>query len=382
MKIDGHAPGVTGKQLQAYCGAGISSDHECTTLEEAREKLRAGMYIFIREGSTARNMEALLPLVTPDSASRFLLVSDDRHPDDLLNHGHLDFILKEAVQLGLDPVTALRMVTINPSIYFNLRMRGAIAPGYLADLVVLDNLTDFNCYRVYKNGIPVAEKGQELKQHFTSSHHLVNEHPTTSTININWQKVDFCIPAQPGKIRTIDCVPGQIITKASKLTPTITANEAVADPDRDLLKIAVIERHQATGNMGVGFVRGFGITEGAIASTVAHDSHNLIVVGTSDSFMLKAARMAAENGGGIAIVNHQEQLALPLPVAGLMSVESLAEITTTLDELKKLCRRMKMTPDNPFMLLSFLALPVIPSLKITDKGLVDTDSFQLVPLWT
>ena len=381
MTIDGHAPAVTGKELQAYCGAGISSDHECTTLEEAREKLRAGMYIFIREGSTARNLEALLPLVTPGSTSRFLLVSDDRHPDDLLTHGHLDHILRKAIQLGLDPVTALKMVTINPAIRFNLKMRGAIAPGYLADLVILDNLTDFNAHRVYKNGIAVAEKGQPVKQHFNSSRDMAGEHPSPSSIHIDWQKVDFRIPARQGKIRTIDCVKDQIITATSELTPTITGNEAVADPNRDLLKIAVIERHKATGNMAAGFVRGFGLREGAMASTVAHDSHNLIVVGTSDEFMFKAARMAAENEGGIALVNSQEQLALPLPVAGLMSTESLPEITYTLHELNKLCKRMNLTPDNPFMLLSFLALPVIPSLKITDKGLVDTNTFQLVPLW-
>jgi len=379
MSIDGHAPGVSGKQLQAYCGAGISSDHECTTLEEAREKLQAGMYIFIREGSTAKNLEALLPLITPASAPRFLLVSDDRHPDDLSSRGHLDHILQRAVALGLDPVTALKMVTINPTVRFDLKMRGAIAPGYLADLVVLTDLVAFTPHQVYKRGMLVAEKGQPVKQYFTQPQER-SEH-TISSIHIDWQAVDFRIPARQGKIRVIDCIEEQILTGTSELVPTIVDNEAVADPSRDLLKIAVIERHKATGNMTTGFVKGFGMREGAIASTVAHDSHNLIVVGTSDNLMLAATRLVADSGGGIALLNHTEKIVLPLPVAGLMSTESLQEITATLLRLRDLADTMQIQPENPFMLLSFLALPVIPSLKITDKSLVDVNTFQPVSLW-
>lgn len=379
MCIDGHAPGISGKQLQAYCGAGISSDHECTTLEEAREKLQAGMYIFIREGSTAKNLEALLPLITPDSAPRFLLVSDDRHPDDLLALGHLDHILQRAVVLGLNPVTALKMVTINPAVRFDLKMRGAIAPGYLADLVVLTDLVHFTPHQVYKHGMLVAERGQPVKQYF----HQPQERPehTASSIHIDWQAVDFRISARQGKIRVIECIEGQILTGTSELVPTIIDNEAVADPGRDLLKIAVIERHKATGNMTTGFVRGFGMAEGAMASTVAHDSHNLIVVGTSDELMLAAAHLVADSGGGIALLNHTEKIVLPLPVAGLMSTDSLQEITATLLRLRVLADTMQIQPENPFMLLSFLALPVIPSLKITDKSLVDVNTFQPVSLW-
>jgi len=378
MCIDGHAPGVSGKQLQAYCGTGISSDHECTTLEEAREKLQSGMYIFIREGSTAKNLEALLPLVTPASASRFLLVSDDRHPDDLLTQGHLDHILQRAVALGLDPITALQMVTINPAVRFNLNMRGAIAPGYLADLVVLTDLAVFTPHQVYKGGILVAEKAQPFKDYFQAQE---DSRQTVSSIHIDWQNVDFRIPARQGKIRVIDCIEKQILTDTIELVPKIINSEVVADPERDLLKIAVIERHKATGNLTTGFVRGFGMTEGAIASTVAHDSHNLVIVGSSDELMLAAAHLVAESGGGIALLNHAKKIVLPLPVAGLMSPDSLQKITAALRSLKGLAESMQMKPENPFMLLSFLALPVIPSLKITDKSLVDVNMFQPVSLW-
>ena len=380
LVIDGHAPGVTGKQLQAYCGAGISSDHECTTLEEAREKLRAGMYIFIREGSTAKNLEALLPLITPESAQWFLLVSDDRHPDDLMAQGHLDHILRQAVALGLDPITALKMVTINPAIRFDLKMRGALAPGYLADAVVVDDLSAFTVHQVYKDGRLVAQDGRTIDQHFSPMQTVQDVSPTGS-VHINWSAVDFRIPARNGKIRVIECVEEQIITGMVELMPTISKNEAVADPARDLLKIAVIERHRASGNMTNGFVRGFGLREGAMASTVAHDSHNLIVVGTSDELMLAAARLVAENDGGIALLDHNNSLVLPLPVGGLMSTDSLQEVVETLLGLKKLADTMNIQIKNPFMLLSFLALPVIPTLKITDKGLVDVIAFQTVPLW-
>lgn len=378
MVIDGHAPGLIGKQLQAYCGAGISSDHECTTLEEAREKLRAGMYIFIREGSTAKNLEALLPLVTPITARRFLLVSDDRHPDDLLLEGHLDHILRRAVSLGLDPIIALQMVTINPALRFDLKMRGAIAPGYLADLIVLDNLVDFTPYQVYKAGKLVAENGQ-----ITTPAHSPKPAKTEKacTINIDWQRVDFRVPAQKGLIRVIDCIEDQIVTGTSEIEPTIINGYTVADPSRDLLKIAVIERHQASGNMTNGLVRGFGIKQGAIASTVAHDSHNLIIVGTSDDLMLAAAHLIADNGGGIAIVDHDKSIVLPLPVAGLMSTAPPDSVAAMLRDMKRLAKQIGVRGTNPFMLLSFLALPVIPSLKITDKGLVDVDAFKIVPLY-
>ncbi len=381
MVIDGHAPGVAGKELQAYCAAGISSDHECTTIEEAREKLRAGMYIFIREGSTAKNLEALLPLVTPATCDRFLLVSDDRHPDDLISQGHLDAILRQAVALGLDAIHALRMVTINPAERFNLTMRGAIAPGYLADLVVLSDLTNFRIEQVYKKGHLVSEQKRPIKPQpagiCTDNNRLMH------SVRIDWQKVDFRIPAhgRKKKIRVIDCIEDQIVTSMSEIEPTIADGYAIADPTRDLLKISVIERHHASGNMTNGFVRGFGFTNGAIASTVAHDSHNLIVVGTDDDLMLAAARLVADNDGGLSLVCGEGNLVLPLPIAGLMSDQPSAVVADRLASINMMARRMGVKIANPFMLLSFLALPVIPTLKITDKGLVDVTKFAFTPLW-
>ena len=382
MVIDGHAPGVGEKDLQAYCAAGISSDHECTTIEEAREKLRAGMYIFIREGSTAKNLEALLPLVTPATCDRFLLVSDDRHPDDLITQGHLNAILRRATALGLDALYALRMVTINPAERFNLKMRGAIAPGYLADLVVLSDLTDFRVEQVYKKGHLVAKQERTIPPQPTSTS-ADTDNGLMQSVHIDWQKVDFRIPThgQKKRIRVIDCIEGQIITGMSEIRPTVVNGYAVADPTRDLLKIAVIERHHAGGNMTNGFVRGFGFDNGAIASTVAHDSHNLIVVGTNDELMLAAARLVADNRGGLSLVHGNESLVLPLPIAGLMSDQAPAVVADQLASINRMARQMGSKVENPYMLLSFLALPVIPTLKITDKGLVDVTGFAFTSLW-
>ncbi len=382
MVIDGHAPGVTDSELQAYCAAGISSDHECTTLEEAREKLRAGMYIFIREGSTAKNLEALLPLVSPANCHRFLLVSDDRHPDDLLTRGHLDAILRKAVALGLDAIQALRMVTINPALRFDLKMRGAIAPGYLADLVVLTDLTDFMVEQVYKNGQLVSMNQGSAQMKSATTKTGADILPGQS-VQVDWHRVDFRIPVhgQKKKIRVIDCIEDQIVTSMREVEPTVADGYAIADPERDLLKIAVIERHHATGNMTNGFVRGFGFTNGAIASTVAHDSHNLIVVGTDDDLMYAAARLVADNGGGLSLVCEDGNLTLPLPIAGLMSDQPAAIVADQLAAINAMARQMGVKVKNPYMLLSFLALPVIPALKITDKGLVDVTQFTTVPLW-
>ncbi len=382
MVIDGHAPGVGGSDLQAYCAAAISSDHECTALEEAREKLRAGMYIFIREGSTAKNLEALLPLVTAATCRRFLLVSDDRHPDDLVDKGHLDAILRKAVTLGLDPISALQMVTINPAERFGLTMRGAVAPGYMADLVVLDNLNKFTIDRVYKNGRPVYQDGRCLD--FDAKRFAVaGVDKGDNSVHIDWSKVDFRIPVhqKKKKIRVITCIEDQIVTNMDEVEPAITDGYAVADPDRDLLKISVIERHHAGGGMSNGFVRGFGFSNGAIASTVAHDSHNLVIVGSSDNYMLTAARLIAEAGGGICVVTDNGSHILPLPVAGLMSNQASVDVAQQLTLINEKAKTMGVRITNPFMLLSFLALPVIPTLKITDRGLVNVLDFKIVSLW-
>ena len=377
MVIDGHAPGLRGLDLQAYCAAGISSDHECTDLEEAREKLAAGMYIFIREGSTAKNMEALLPLVTPATSRRFVLVTDDRHVGDLLAEGHLDHILRRAVSLGLDPVTAVQMVTINPAERFGLRMRGAIAPGYLADLVVVRDLSSFTISKVYKHGRPVKEPCQNRNN---QPGHAASP---TSSMHIDWDKVDFRLPARTGEnlIRVIGCVEHQIVTTAEQAVARVEKGLLVADPKRDLLKIAVIERHRASGNVGLGFVRGFGLKNGAIASTIAHDSHNLLVVGTDDALMERVARLLDRAGGGIALVTPDSELVLPLPIGGLMSDEQPEQIAAAVSEINTAAASAGIVVHNPFMLLSFLALPVIPSLKITDQGLIDVESFATVSLW-
>jgi len=379
LVADGHAPGLTGPELQAYCTAGVDSDHECTTLEEAREKLRAGMYIFIREGSTARNLEALLPLVRPETAHRFLLVSDDRHPHDLLRHGHLDAILRKAVRLGMDPITALRLVTLNPAQRFGLHGRGAVAPGYLADLVVFDDLSRFTAERVFKNGREVASELQPTERFFPGAEER-NE-ARENTIHIDRERIDFSIPARDGHIRVIDCQDDLLLTNEALLKPTVRQDLAVADPDRDLLKIAVIERHRASGRMGKGFVRGFGLKTGALASTVAHDSHNLIVLGTEDRFMEEAVRLVTQSGGGLALFTPGRTVTLPLPLAGLMSDMDLKEVSDRLDALDALARDAGIRISHPFMLLSFLALPVIPHLKITDYGLINVDRFTPVELW-
>ncbi len=380
--IDGHAPGLSGRDLQAYCAAGIGSDHECTTLAEAREKLRAGMYIYLREGSTARNLEALLPLVTPATARRCLLVSDDLHPDDILNDGHLDRILRRAVSLGLDPVTALQMVTINPARRFGLSWQGAIAPGYLADLVVLaGDLADFDVCRVFKNGVQVAADGR-LDASIAAAPLAGGTPGPHRGLRIDWNGIDLGVPARSGRIRVIGCIEHQIVTRKLRVEPSVEGGMVVADPDRDLLKIAVIERHHATGRTGVGFIHGFGLSRGALASTVAHDSHNLIVVGASDRAMLRAARELDRMGGGLAVCDEDRVLsALPLPVAGLMSDRPARDVCRDLEKIRAAVAALGCRSDNPFMLLSFLALPVIPELKITDRGLVDVNRFEHVSLW-
>ena len=380
--VDGHAPGLAGSGLQAYCAAGISSDHECTTLAEAEEKLRAGMYIYIREGSTARNLEALLPLVTPATARRCLLVSDDLHPDDILQQGHLDRILRRAVSLGLDPVTALQMVTINGARRFGLTWQGAVAPGYLADLVVLDDLEKFQVRRVFKTGNQVAADGGLDAEFAASLPAGDSTGDLRSSLHIDWNGVDLVVPARSGKIRVIGCIEGQIVTEQLLLEPLIADGVVVADPARDLLKIAVIERHHATGRTGVGFVQGLGLERGALASTVAHDSHNMVVVGASDRAMLRAARELERIGGGLAVSDENRTIAsLALPVAGLMTDASAVEVCRGLEKIRSAAAALGCRTGNPFMLLSFLALPVIPELKITDQGLVDVNRFGHVSLW-
>lgn len=380
--IDGHAPGLSGKGLQAYCAIGISSDHECTTYEEGLEKLRCGMYLYIREGSTAKNLEALISLINPATASRCLFVSDDLHPGDLLQHGHLNALLKKAVRLGLDPVTAIQLVTINPANRFGLEDLGAIAPGYRANFVIFENLIDFQVKFVFIDGILTAENGQLKKKAAKNDRQATIPSEITNSIHVKWSDVNFSVPVQGNKVKVIQLVPDQLITKKNLLKPTIKNNFAVADPSRDLLKIAVIERHNASGQMQVGFVQGFGLKRGAIASTLAHDSHNIIIVGANDDDMLLAAQKVAEIKGGLILIDQKNIVAsLSLPIAGLMAQGSVQEVAEKMSLLQEKVALSGCSLNNPFMALSFLALPVIPELKITDKGLIDVNGFCFTSLW-
>lgn len=376
LPIDGHAPGLTGRDLDAYIAAGVESDHECVAREEAVEKLRKGMYIYIREGSTARNLEELLPIVDAATARRCIFVDDDRQPGDLLEEGHMDFILRKAIGLGLDPVTAVRMVTLNTARRFGLRDRGGVMPGWQADLVVMEDLEGCKVLQVYKRGKKVAEDGRFLQD-------VKPGPPAPGAMDIAWDKIPGIeVRATGKKMSIIGVVPDQIITTHLEQAPKVEGGMAVPDVDRDLLKICVFERHRGTGNVGVGFIKGFGLREGALASTVAHDSHNLMVVGTSDEEILAAARMVERMGGGQAVVRDGEALAqLPLDVAGLMSTLSLEEVGDRVLKLREAARRSGCALSDPFMTLSFMALPVIPELKMTDKGLFDVGTFSHVPLF-
>ncbi len=376
--VNGHAPGLTGEGLMAYFGAGIGSDHESTTLEEAQEKLRLGMRVMIREGSQARNLAELLPLVTPVTGRRCLLVSDDKEPHELVAHGHLDALLRRAVSMGLSPHLAVQLVTLNVAEAFGLRDRGAVAPGYLADLVVVDNLREFTPLLVFKAGRLVAEEGKLLREIPRR-----REPGTLNTVRIPPLSTEnLRISADRTRsVRVIGLVPGQITTRRLVLEATVVDGEVRADPARDILKLVVVERHGRNGNIGLGLVQGFGLRQGALASSVAHDSHNLIAVGVEDRDLLTALEHVASMGGGLAVAARGEILAsLSLPVAGLMSEEKPGDVAAALERLLlNACDLGCMAP-NPFAALSFLALPVIPEIRLTDRGLVDVGKGEFLSL--
>jgi adenine deaminase len=375
--IDGHAPGLSGLLLNAYVAAGIRSDHECTTVEEAREKLRLGMTIFIREATTAHNLDALLAVITPATSARICWCTDDRQPADLLDQGGIDYLVRRAIRQGIDPVTAIQIATINPASYYGLHDRGAIAPGRRADLVVLDNLRNVTTNMVLRGGAVVAQDGKLLP--FDKPQREVR---VRGSMNVNWDKVSFRVEAQGHRARVIGVIPDQIVTEHLIEELTIENGEAVQDPGLDLLKIAVIDRHGNTGAYTVGFVKGIGLRQGAIASSIAHDHHNLVVVGADDASMMTAARAVAKTGGGLSVAQKQTVLAqVPLPIAGLMSDQSIETVRTQMDEVLNAAHNLGATLHDPFMAMSFLALAVIPELKITDQGLVDVTRFQKVPLF-
>jgi len=375
--LDGHAPSVSGKALQAYVTAGIGSDHESTTVEEALEKLRLGLTLFIREGTTTRNLRPLLPVVTPENHHRICFCTDDRQPDSLLNEGSIDYMVRVAIQAGIDPIMAIRMGTINTANYFRLYRHGAIAPGRYADLVVFSDLYDLRAEMVFRAGTLAARDGVVVHERTP-----LRKIDIRSSVNVRPDRLDFSIPAQGDKVRVIESVGDQVVTGSRIMPARIVDGEAVADPDRDLLKIAVVERHRATGNMGKGFITGFGLKRGAIAGTVAHDHHNLIVIGADDRSMRRAVLEVIHMGGGLAAVDENEVLArLPLPVAGLMSEEPIETVKRDYDALIAAAHQLGSTMPDPFMTMSFMALEVIPKLKLTDIGLVDVETFEVVSLF-
>jgi adenine deaminase len=380
-RIDGHAPLLSGKLLNAYLTAGIRSDHECTTLKEAKEKLANGMWIMIREGSTARNLRDLLPLVSPRNSRHLLFVTDDRHPKELLEEGHINSIVRQAIRWGTDPILAIQMATLNASEYFRLDDLGAIAPGYRADLITFDHLGKFQIRKVFKDGVLVAEDGEVVSRPIGVS--SLSKKGVQSSVRIKDIKSGaFVIRSNQLLAKVIQLIPDQIVTK--KVIKKIVLKDGVALPNmkEDILKIAVMERHRATGNVGTGFVQGFGLKRGAIGSSVAHDSHNLVIVGTADEDMLKAAMTIRKMGGGLAVVSEGKVLAsLPLPIAGLMTDAPVSRVHLQMEALHRAAKSLGCKLPDPFMTLSFISLPVIPELKITDKGLVDVNQFEIVPLF-
>jgi len=376
--VDGHAPSLTGRDLQAYVSAGIRSDHETFDLQVGREKVASGMTLMIREGTSAKNLEELLPLVTAENSSRFCLVSDDLHPRDILRRGHMDFIIRKAIRLGLNPITAVRLATINPATYFGLRHRGAVAAGYHADLVVLENLDRFSVKRVYKDGVLVAEEGR-----LCGSQRRMRRVPTARAFNIPaLDPRDFRIPAGSGNAKVISLVPGQIVTHASYVPLPSENGYVKSDTEADILKIAVVERHTGSGRIGKGMVKGFGLKRGALASSVAHDSHNVIAVGVDDRDLCRAVHEVRDMGGGMAAVTAEQVLGrAPLEVGGLMSTAPIGTLVGQLEDLDRAAALLGCAVADPYMIMSFLALPVIPELKLTDKGLVDVNRFELVPLF-
>jgi adenine deaminase len=375
--VDGHAPGVTGPALDAYAAAGIRSDHESTTWEEALEKRRRGIWVLLREASNARNLTALLELVRRHGPEFCAFCTDDREPDMLLREGHIDAMCRQAVAAGIPAEDVLLMATVHPARCHGLDELGAIAPGYHADLVLLDDLESFRASVVIAGGAVAARDGVALP--FTAPAVPDAVRDTVRAAALPPDAFDL----GPGgeRVRVIEIVRGQLITRAVEETPPLLDGRIVCDPERDLAKLAVVERHHATGRIGVGLVRGFGLRSGAFASTVAHDAHNIVVAGVDDASMAACVARLVALGGGIAVADAGEVRGdLALPVAGLLAEDPAEAVVERLDALVALLRAQGVEGDAPFMTLSFLALSVIPELKLTDRGLVDVVAARVVPL--
>ncbi len=372
--IDGHAPGLSGKELNAYIAAGILSDHESTTLEEGQEKLEKGMYLMIREGSSEKNLDALLPLVTDNTYKRCFFVVDDRSCSDLLHEGDIDWVVRKAIGRGLDPIRALQMATINTAEHFRLYDRGAIAPGYLANLITITDLSKLEIDMVFHRGKLVARQAKSLFSLPDTTSEL------THTVHIKPLTTESFRLTTTGETHpVIEIIPGQIVTK-KKVERVKTVDGAIMpDTEKDISKLAVVERHKASGNIGLGLVKGFGLKQGALASSVAHDSHNIVAVGTNDSDILKAVEEISRLQGGLVVCAQGKILAfLPLPVAGLLSLDPLEAVAAQFETIEEAAASLGNLPPAPFSILSFLALPVIPELRLTDLGLVDVTRFKLI----
>jgi len=365
--IDGHAPGLSGENLQKYAAHGIGTEHECTTKEEALEKLATGIEIIIREGSASKNFNELIS-IAKEHYQNCMFCCDDLHPQDLQQR-HIDWHVKHALQSGLDIFQVLQMASLNPIKHYNLNV-GLLQTGDPADFLVVENLTDLHILETYIEGKPVTSIGKAPNiDSIQNSFHTNLKHA-----------MDFCIPAQAGKVRVVEALDGLVLTKMIIAEPPVKDGFAVADPSRDLLKIAVVNRYQNAAP-AVGFVSGFGLKKGAIASSVAHDSHNIVVVGTDDTVMAKAVNQIIQNKGGICAVDADSEEILPLPIAGIMSDKSCEEVAARYAVLEEKVKTMGSPLKSPFMTLSFLALLVIPQLKMSDKGLFDGDKFEFTDLW-
>lgn len=395
MPAEGHAPALGGRALNAYLASGIGSDHESTTLEEGREKLRAGAFLMVREGSVTRDLAALQPLVDVGAGDRIGFVTDDRLPHDLLSEGGVDHVVRAAIAGGADPAYALRCATYNVALHYRLPRRGAVAPGYFADLVVCDDLAAFMPSRVYRHGALVARDGATTEAVRQSAPRATPD-TIVASVNLPRLSVDALrleAPGRrtvdtdggengPGAVRCIVAIENQILTRTELVVPTVIDGAIVADPERDLLKLACIERHGRNGGISVGLVSGFGLRRGALGSSVGHDHHNLMLVGADDHDMLVAAEHLRAMAGGFVVVADGRVIAdLPLPLAGLITDEPLETVRAALDALDDAAEAIGNRLPSPFMALSFLGLPVIPSLRLTDMGLVDVEAGRLVPLF-